>query len=115
MYEELTHQAFGVLGANQNAGTLLAEITGLKAGRYKIWGTVTHTVAGGVRLVVVNHANFVIANASDSATNFATQPFGTIVMDILNPTNILRLELEQPTGAQGTASGNLYAQKIAAR
>lgn len=113
VYEELTFQSFGVLGNNQAIGTSLASITGLIKGRYKIWGTVTHTIAGGVRLIILNQSNFIIANAADGSQSFGTQPFGTIVVDLLQTSNTLRLELEQATGPNGNASGNLYAQKLA--
>lgn len=110
--QNITFQAFGVLGNNQPIGTSLAVISDLVKGRYRIWGTVTHTVAGGVRLIILNQANFVIANAADSATNFATQPFGDIVQDLLQTSNTIRLELEQATGQSGNASGNLYVQRL---
>lgn len=113
--QELTKQAFGAAGFSQAVGTNLAVISTpgafvgnmLGIGTYKVWGTVRHTLADGVRLVLGGTTVLVISNAPNQATNF-----GPLVLNITNRIDDIFLELEVATGAADTASGNLYIQKL---
>jgi hypothetical protein len=105
--QRLTRQAFGTAGNSQAIGTNLAVISTPGVGRWRVWGTVRHTLADGVRLILGSTTLLVITNGATEAVSF-----GPIIIDITNRQDDLFLELEQATGAADTASANLYAEYL---
>lgn len=105
--ENLTLQDFGALGASQAIGTDAAIIQNPGPGKFKIWGHCRHTQADGMRLVV---GAATIVEISQEAARVAQ--FGPVVVDILNATDDIIVELEKATGVGEAASATVYAQKI---
>jgi hypothetical protein len=103
----LSRYAFGAAGNSQAIGANLAVISTPGVGRWRVWGTVRHTLADGVRLVLGSTTLLVITNAAAG-----TSDFGPIIIDITNRNDDLFLELELATGAADTASANLYAEYL---
>lgn len=108
MLDELTKQAFGAVGINQAVGVDAAVITDPGPGRWKIWGTCRHTLADGLRLLVGAVTIIQITNSPTTSMDF-----GPVVVDILNKTDDIIVELAVATGAADSASATVYAQKVA--
>jgi hypothetical protein len=105
--EEKTFVASGVLGISQAVGTDICVITDPGTGRYRVWGTVRHTVVDGCRLLLNAVVICTIPNSATGVTDF-----GPIIMDLPNRTDDIILELAVATGGADTASGILYAQEL---
>lgn len=106
--ESITKVASGTVAINQASGTDIAVITDPGPGRYKVWGTCRHTLADGCRLLLA--ATTIIANIPSQATAVAS--YGPVVLDVVNRTDDIILELATATGAADTASGVIYAQRL---
>ncbi len=104
--EELTKYASGAAGNNQAQNTAVATIATPGKGRWKIWGTVRHTLADGCKILVGPSTLFTISSAAAGA-----ESFGPIIVDITNNTDNIVVQLATATGAADTASALIYAQK----
>lgn len=107
-FNSLTLCSSGVLGASQAQGVDIAVITNPGAGRYLIWGTVRHSLVDGCRLYA--GATPLIPNIAAGAGSAVG--FGPVIIDIVNNTTSIILELATATGGSDSASGTLYAQKL---
>ena len=105
--EELTKQDHGVVGISQAIGVDVAIISNPGPGRWKIWGNGRHSLADGLRLVVGSTIITEIASAAASSTTF-----GPVVVDILNSTDDIIVELNLATGGADSASATVYAQRL---
>ena len=105
--EPLIQRSFGTVGNNQAAAVAVTNIGSLGPGRYRVSGTVRHTLADGVRLIMTGASNLRLVNGANQS-----QDFGPIIVEFTGPSNNILLELDQATGAADTASANLYVQKI---
>lgn len=105
--QRLTRYAYGAAGNSQPIGANLAVLSTPGPGRYKVWGSVRHSLADGVRLVLGSTTLMIITNSAGATTDF-----GPIILDITNRTDDLFIELELATGAGDTASGNIYAEYL---
>ncbi len=105
---DLTKQAAGTVGNSQAIGTDIAVITDPGPGRYKIWGVCRHTLIDGCRLLIgaTTIISIIPATANTSA------PFGPVIIDILNKTDDIILELATATGVSDTATGVVYAEVL---
>jgi hypothetical protein len=106
--QELTKYASGVLGISQATGTDIAVIIDPGKGRYQVWGVVRHTLADGCRLLL---GASIIIPFIPAGPNLS-EKFGPVVLDILNNTDDIILELAAATGGADSASGIVYAQKL---
>lgn len=104
--EELTKYISGAAGNNIAANTAVATITAPGKGKWKIWGTVRHSLIDGCKLLVGSTTLITITNAAAGS-----ESFGPIVYDINNATDNIVIQLATATGASDTASANLYAQR----
>lgn len=109
MLDELTKFASGVVGISQAQGTDIAVITDPGRGRYKVWGTCRHTLVDGCRVLLGATILFTVSSGAANA-----QDFGPIVIDILNNTDDIIVELGTATGGADTASATVYAQRLVA-
>ncbi len=108
--QEITKVSSAVLGASQAQGTLLTFISAPGKGRWKVWGTVRHSLADGILLRLQGTGLISrIPNAPNGVTDF-----GPIIVDIINSTDALALDLAVATGGSDSASGVLYAQRLSA-
>jgi hypothetical protein len=105
--EEKTFVASGVLGFSQAAGVDICSIVDPGTGRYRVWGSVRHSLVDGCRLLLNASIICTIPNAPNGVTDF-----GPIVMDLPNRTDDIILELATATGGADTAAGILYAQEL---
>jgi len=104
--EELSKYNSGAAGNNVAANTVVATIATPGKGRWKVWGTVRHTLVDGCKLLVGSTTLMTITNAANGS-----ESFGPIIVDILNNTDNIVIQLATATGAADTASANLYAQR----
>lgn len=107
MLERLTLQDYGTAGNSQAQGTDVATISNPGPGRWKIWGHGRHTLADGFRLVV---GSSIIIEFAAGAN--AHHEFGPIIVDILNDSDDITVELLTATGGSDTASATVYAQRL---
>lgn len=105
--QELVLVGSGVLGASQGVGVFVASIINPGPGRWKIWGTVRHSLADAIRLRIAS--NNIIPRVPQNTNEVA--PFGPIYFDILNYTDDIILDLATATGVSDSASGIIYAQR----
>lgn len=104
--EELTKYMSGAQGNNQAQNNVVASIPAVGRGRWKIWGTVRHSLIDGCKLLVGSTTLMTITNAAG-----ASESFGPIIIDVLNNTDAVTIQLATATGAADTASANVYAQR----
>jgi len=104
--EELTKYASGSAGNSVAANTVVASIATPGKGRWKVWGTVRHTLIDGCKLLVGSTTVLTVTNAASGS-----ESFGPVIVDILNSTDSISIQLATATGASDTASANLYAQR----
>ncbi len=111
---ELYKYGSGKAGNSQAAGVDVAVISNPGKGRWLVTGTVRHTLIDGCRLAVGDSTGtptplFTIPSGAN-----ASQDFGPIVVDILNSTDDIVIELDTATGASDTACAVIYAQRTSA-
>jgi hypothetical protein len=106
--DDVIRSSAGILGNSIAVSTTLCQITDPGPGRYKVWGTARHTLEDGCKLVVAAAlVLFRIPQGPNQAVDF-----GPIIVDVINPTDDIILQLAVATGASDTASGVIYAQKL---
>lgn len=108
MREDVNKVSAGILGNNIAVNTNICSITDPGPGRWKITGSVRHTLEDGCKLIV--GAALILFRIPQTAAQ--TVLFGPIVIDITNATDDIILQLGVATGATDTAAGVIYAQKI---
>lgn len=104
----ITRMTTGIIGNNIVVSTTVCQIATPGAGRYRVWGTVRHTLEDGVKLIV--GASLILSRIAQQAAN--AQDFGPITVDVLLPTDNIILQLAVPTGAADTASATMYAEPL---
>lgn len=108
MREDTIRSSAGIIGNNVAVSTNICAINDPGPGRYKVWGTARHTLEDGCKLVVAAAlVLFRIPQGPNQAVDF-----GPIIVDVINPTDDIVLQIAVATGASDTASGVLYAQKL---
>lgn len=110
---ELTKFSSGTAPISQAVGVDVAVITDPGKGKWRIWGSVRHTLADGCRLAVGPVAGPTILFTIPSGPN-ADASFGPIVYDINNSTDDIIVELAVATGGADTACAVVYAQRDSA-
>lgn len=106
----LTKFASGQAPISQAQAFDVAVIADPGKGRWEVWGTVRHTLADGCRLAVGPVAAPVVLFTITAGANVA-QDFGPVVIDILNATDDIIVELQTATGGADTASATIYARR----
>ena len=106
-----TKFASGQAPISQAQGTDVAVITDPGKGTWEIWGTVRHTLVDGCRLAIGPVASPVVQFVITAGANVA-QDFGPVVVDILNSTDDIIIELQTATGGSDTASATVYARRV---
>lgn len=105
----LTKYASGSAGASQAQGVDVAIITNPGKGRWRIWGTVRHTLADGCRLAIGPDTSPTVLFTICAGANLA-QDFGPIIYDIRNNTDDIIVELATATGGSDSAFATIYAE-----
>jgi hypothetical protein len=104
---ELSLVGSGIVGNNQAIGVFVASITDPGKGRWRIWGSVRHTLPDSIRLRV--GATNIIPRIPQPANDLCS--FGPVTVDILTTTDDIILDLAVATGAADVAAGIIYAQR----
>jgi hypothetical protein len=105
MRQDTTLGNYGSVGNNTAINTNVVIINAPGPGRYRIWGTVRHTLADGFKMT--SPVAFVFPSTPNTATDI-----GPFILDITNNTSGIILALNVATGASDTASAALFAEKI---
>lgn len=108
MREGIILTANGIAGNNIAVSTNVCSIQNVGPGRWKIWGRGRHTLEDGLKLIVGATPIYTRIPQGPNATT----DFGPFMIDILNATDDIVLQLAVATGAADTASGILYAQSL---
>jgi hypothetical protein len=110
---ELTKFSSGTAPISQAVGVDVAIITNPGKGRWRIWGSVRHTLADGCRLAIGPDTSPTVLFTIPAGPN-AYAEFGPIVYDINNNTDDIIVELAVATGGADTACAVVYAQRDSA-
>jgi hypothetical protein len=103
--QAVTLQAFGSAAVSQIVNTPVATLVLPAASKYKVWGSIRHTLADGCKMVTPTAIQF-CSGPNDTAA------FGPIIVDVNTaPTNVA-IQLAVATGASDTASATIYAQRM---
>ncbi len=105
MLQNVTLLGQGTAGNSIAVDTLVAAISGLTVGRYRVWGRGRHSLADGLKLTSPTVLTF------PSSPNDAFD-FGPFIFDIASSGIGICVSLAVATGASDTARVILYAEKI---
>lgn len=103
--QDVTLIGHGGAPINTAANTLVALINAPGPGRYRIWGHARHSLADGLKLT--SPVTIVFAGGAGD-----TVQFGPFVLDIINYTSGINVNLNVATGASDTAYATIYAERI---
>ena len=105
MRQDTTLTNAGSVGNSQAQNTAVATIAAPGPGRYKVWGHCRHSLADGLK--ISSPISLVLAGGAGD-----TIVFGPVVVDIVDKTTTIAIQLNTATGASDTAAATIYAERI---